>query len=50
VTRGGTITLPNPSHRGRGYDVLPLLVEEEGWGEGALQVKFRKLSAVEGFL
>jgi hypothetical protein len=28
------ITLPNPSHQGRGYDMLPLPSVGEGWGEG----------------
>ena len=32
-------TLPNPSHRGRGYDVRPLPSVGEGWGEGDVQVK-----------
>jgi len=36
---GLTVTLPNPSHRGRGYNVLPLPDLKEGWGEGAFQKK-----------
>ena len=33
----GQLTLPNPSHRGRGYSVLPLPFAGEGWGEGDFQ-------------
>jgi len=39
VTTSGPITLPNPSRRVRGYDVLPRPTAGEGWGEGNLQIK-----------
>jgi len=34
-----TITLPNPSHQGWGYVLLPLPSVGEGWGEGHFRMK-----------
>jgi aryl-alcohol dehydrogenase-like predicted oxidoreductase len=39
INKGRQITLPNPSHRGRGYVLLPLPFVGEGRGEGILVMK-----------